>query len=122
MHSIVDWFAYAVWNSDGTLDRSLNLNTGDGVTESLGTPRSFEAPYWSGEHDNLDDEEDLEEDEDLEDDDVPEDDPDYIEVGFDPMDMAGAAFEALFGFSLMDNDENALSMTTLVGFSVQPAL
>ncbi|MFB4316977.1 hypothetical protein [Actinomadura sp. 21ATH] len=49
MHSVVDWFAYAVWE-DGTLVRSLSLSPADGVIEDIGAPLDFERPYWAGDH------------------------------------------------------------------------
>ncbi|MEW2356205.1 hypothetical protein [Spirillospora sp. NPDC029432] len=49
MHSVVDWFAYAVWE-DGTLVRALSVSPGDGVIEDIGAPLDFEPPYWAGEH------------------------------------------------------------------------
>ncbi|MDW6061024.1 hypothetical protein SAZ11_27170 [Streptomyces sp. FXJ1.4098] len=48
MHSVVDWFAFAVW-CDGRLIRSLSLSPDDGVIENIGDPFPFELPYWSGE-------------------------------------------------------------------------
>jgi hypothetical protein len=49
MHSVVDWFAYAIWRN-GTLLRSLSLSPDDGVMEDIGARLAFEAPYWSGQH------------------------------------------------------------------------
>jgi hypothetical protein len=49
MHSVVDWFAYAVWEN-GTLKRSLSLSPDSGVMEDMGTRRIFEEPYWAGAH------------------------------------------------------------------------
>jgi hypothetical protein len=48
VHSAVDWFAYAVWNGDGRLHRSLSLSPDSGVMENLGSPMAFEEPYWAG--------------------------------------------------------------------------
>ncbi|MFI1336995.1 DUF6928 family protein, partial [Streptomyces sp. NPDC020845] len=48
MHSVVDWFAFAVW-CDGRLIRSLSLSPDDGVIENIGDSFPFELPYWSGE-------------------------------------------------------------------------
>jgi hypothetical protein len=50
MHSVVDWFAYAIWDSNGTLQRSLSLSPGFGIIENAGAPLDFEAPYWAGAH------------------------------------------------------------------------
>lgn len=49
MHSVVDWFAYAIWKN-GTLQRSLSLSPDSGVLEDLGPRLPFEEPYWAGEH------------------------------------------------------------------------
>ncbi|MEZ5209859.1 MULTISPECIES: DUF6928 family protein [unclassified Gordonia (in: high G+C Gram-positive bacteria)] len=42
-----DMFAYARWES-GTLIRSLSVNPGSGVWESIGAPEPFEEPFWAG--------------------------------------------------------------------------
>jgi hypothetical protein len=49
MHSVVDWFAYAIWE-DGVLVRALSLSPDSGIMEDLGGRLHFELPYWSGEH------------------------------------------------------------------------
>jgi hypothetical protein len=49
MHSVTDWFAFAVWEH-GTLVRSLSLSPAGGIIEDTGTPLDFERPYWAGEH------------------------------------------------------------------------
>jgi hypothetical protein len=50
MHSVVDWFAFAVW-TDGALERSLSISGGDGeVLEDIGPRVPVEEPYWEGEH------------------------------------------------------------------------
>jgi hypothetical protein len=46
MHSVVDWFAFAVWE-DGRLIRSLSLSPDSGILEDIGEPLPFEAPYWA---------------------------------------------------------------------------
>lgn len=48
MHSVSDWLGYAVWQ-DGILLRSLSLSPIDGITEDIGAPLPFEAPFWAGE-------------------------------------------------------------------------
>ena len=58
MHSVVDWFAYGVWTSDGALVRSLSLSPDNGIIENIGDPLAFEAPYWAGERPVDDDEDD----------------------------------------------------------------
>jgi hypothetical protein len=75
MHSVVDWFAFAVWR-DGKLVRSLS--------EDIGARLPFEEPFWRGEHP-------LEEGEaDAEDDALP----------FHPLELGEAALGALFGYHL----------------------
>src|SRR5690349_2214772 len=37
MHSVVDWFAYAVWNG-GKLTRALSLSPESGILENVGQP------------------------------------------------------------------------------------
>ncbi len=94
MHSVVDWFAYAIWTSDGTPRRSLSLSPGSGVIENLGTPLAFEAPYWA-------DAKPVDGDEDDEDD-------DRYPLPFHPLEMAEDALRHLFGFNYegryLDND------------------
>jgi hypothetical protein len=83
MHSVVDWFAYAIWK-DGTLQRSLSLSANDGLIENKGNRLSFEEPYWQGLYPVGDDEEDEEE---------------YPFV-FHPLELAEAALLTLFGYEL----------------------
>ena len=47
MHSVVDWFAYAIW-TNGKLVRSLSLSPDNGIIEDIGQHLPFEEPYWSG--------------------------------------------------------------------------
>jgi hypothetical protein len=56
MHSVVDWFAYAVW-ANGKLVRSLSLSQDSGIMEDIGQHLPFEESYWSGEHPAVDSEE-----------------------------------------------------------------
>lgn len=49
MHSVVDWFAYAIWEKR-RLVRSLSLSPDSGILEDQGVPRPFEEPYWGGHH------------------------------------------------------------------------
>jgi hypothetical protein len=49
MHSVVDWFAFAVWEN-GALVRSLSLSPDEGIGENIGEPFEFERAYWAGEH------------------------------------------------------------------------
>lgn len=84
MHSVVDWFAYAVWE-DGRLVRSLSLSPDSGVLEDLGQRSAFEEPYWSGDHPVFEDGDDS-------DDDYP--------FPFHPLDLGEAALLDLFGYQL----------------------
>jgi hypothetical protein len=81
MHSVVDFFAFAVWE-DGRLVRSLSMALGGprpGIMEDLGPPLPFERPYWDGQHP------------------IGEGYP----LPFYPLDLAEpTAMRALFGFSL----------------------
>lgn len=56
MHSVVDWFAYAIW-ANGKLVRSLSLSPDSGIMEDIGQHLPFEKPYWSGDHPAVDSEE-----------------------------------------------------------------
>ncbi|MFI7617301.1 DUF6928 family protein [Nonomuraea terrae] len=47
-HSGGDWFAYAIWDGDGGLRRSFSASGSDGVSELVGEPLPFEAPYLDG--------------------------------------------------------------------------
>jgi hypothetical protein len=47
MHSVVDWFAYAIWK-DGLLDRALSLSPDSGLLEDLGQRLPCEEPFWEG--------------------------------------------------------------------------
>ncbi len=83
MHSVVDWFAYAIWK-DGKLQRSLSLAPNSGVLEDIGSKLSFEEPYWAGKHPAIDPE---------------EDEADYPFV-FHPLELGEAALAELFGYQL----------------------
>ena len=84
MHSVVDFFAFAVWE-DGTLRRALSMALGGprpGIMENTGTPLPFEEPYWAGEHAI----------------------GDGYPLPFYPLDLAEPpAMRALFGFTLGDS-------------------
>ena len=83
MHSVVDWFAYAVW-MDGKLQRSLSLSPDSGVLENIGDRLPFEQPYWAGGHPAVD---------------PSEDEAGYPFV-FHPLELGEAALAALFGYQL----------------------
>jgi hypothetical protein len=107
MHSVVDWFAYAVW-IDGRLQRSLSLSLDHGIIESEGTPRPFEEPYWAGLHPAVD----------------PEDmDPDEepFPLPFHPLDLGETALRELLGFTfegLQEPDDIDPHEVPLAGFRV----
>jgi hypothetical protein len=106
MHSVVDWFAYAIWSADGSLRRSLSVSPDDGVIENLGDPLAFEAPYWAGERPVDDD----------------TDDSSYP-LPFHPLDMAEDALRHLFGFNYEGHDLDGdpdLEEVVLAGFVVHP--
>ncbi|QSR27288.1 hypothetical protein CFH99_16835 [Nocardioides aromaticivorans] len=99
MHSVVDWFAYAIWDADGELVRSLSLSPDDGIIEDVGERRDFEAPYWAGEH--------------AEEDDYP--------LPFHPLDFGEDALVDLFGFCFegdLPHDGTDVEDVTLLGFRV----
>lgn len=83
MHSVVDWFAYAIW-VNGELQRSLSLSPDSGILENIGARQSFEEPYWSGKHPLFD-----EGDEAFE-----------YPFPFHPLDLGEAALLELLGFQL----------------------
>src|SRR5262245_4041791 len=83
MHSVVDWFAYAVWK-DGVLQRALSLSPDSGVIEDIGSRLPFEEPYWAGEHPAVD----------------PEEEPSAYPFPFHPLELGEAALLALFGYQL----------------------
>lgn len=82
MHSVVDWFAYAIW-VNGKLKRSLSLSPDSGVLEDIGPRQQFEEPYWSGQHPACD----------------PEEECDYP-LPFHPLDLGEAALVEMFGYLL----------------------
>jgi hypothetical protein len=83
MHSVVDWFAFAVWQN-GSLQRSLSLSPDSGIMEDIGEKMQFELPYWAGEHPALD----------------PDEDPDEYPFPFHPLDLGEAALAEFFGYHL----------------------
>jgi len=83
MHSVVDWFAYAIW-VNGKLERSLSLSPDSGILEDIGPRLTFEEPYWSGRYPACDPQ---------------EGECDYP-FPFHPLDLAEAALLELFGYQL----------------------
>jgi hypothetical protein len=103
MHSVVDWFCFAVWE-DGRLVRSLSLSPGSGIRENIGEPYDFEVPYWAGEHS------------------VPGW-PDWqpYPLPFHPLELGGEALRALFGFVVegrLRSDDLDVEAVHLHGFRV----
>ena len=85
MHSVVDWFAFAVWGTDGQLRRALSMAPDYGVIENLGDPMPFEQPFWAGDRPAVD----------------PDDDDDAdaaYPLPFHPLELAEEALGTLFGF------------------------
>ena len=83
MHSVVDWFAYAIWKG-GKLQRSLSLSPDSGLLEDIGARMPFEEPYWAGVHPATDPE---------------KEDSEYPFV-FHPLELGEAALLELFGYQL----------------------
>ncbi|HUQ60552.1 DUF6928 family protein [Lentzea sp.] len=107
MHSVVDFFAYAIWEPDGTVRRSFSLSPDSGVIEDIGAPLPFEEKYLAGDQEFL---ESLDED-------------DEYPFRFHPLDLAEAALRALFGFNyegVYEDDDPALEEIVLAGFAVTP--
>lgn len=86
MHSVVDWFAFAVWRN-GKLERSLSLSPDSGIVEDIGQRLSFEVPYWDGAHPAIDPE------------DMEEGEPAYP-FPFHPLELGEAALAEFFGYQL----------------------
>ena len=84
MHSVVDWFAFAVWESDGRLRRALSLSPDSGILENVGDPLPFEEPFWAGGRPAIDSEDDEEED--------------PYPFPFHPLELGEEALGTLFGF------------------------
>ena len=80
MHSVVDWFAFAIWSS-GKLTRSLSLSPDSGILEDIGDRLPFEVPFWSGQCPAVDDGEDY-------------------PFPFHPLELAEATLHELFGYQI----------------------
>lgn len=83
MHSVVDWFAFAVW-CNGRLVRSLSLSPDSGILEDIGQRLSFELPFWSGQHPAVDDEEEKH----------------AYPFPFHPLELGEAALREFFGYQI----------------------
>lgn len=82
MHSVVDWFAFAVWNR-GKLTRALSVAPDDGVIEDIGQRFAFEQPFWEGSHPATD----------------PAEEEAYP-LPFHPLELGEAALENFFGYQI----------------------
>ncbi len=82
MHSVVDWFAYAIW-TNGKLVRSLSLSPDSGIIEDIGRRQPFEEPYWSGEHPAVD-----------------SDEEEPYPFPFHPLELGEATLKDRFGYQL----------------------
>jgi hypothetical protein len=105
MHSASDWLAYAVWQ-DGALLRSLSLSPDGGITEDIGNPLPFEAPFWAGEHPVADSGR-----------------PPYP-LPFHPLELGDAALLALAGFAVEGRPADDLMdpwAVRLTSYQVTPA-
>lgn len=89
MHSVVDWFAFAVWRN-GELRRSLSLSPDSGILEDIGDRLPFEAPYWAGERPVFGEDE-------FDDEDEEEDGYPFV---FHPLELGEAALDEFFGYIL----------------------
>jgi hypothetical protein len=83
MHSVVDFFAYAIWES-GVLRRSLSISPESGIMEDIGERLPFEIPFWNGKHPAVD----------------PDDDEDDYPLTFHPLELGEAALSNLVGYSI----------------------
>jgi hypothetical protein len=97
MHSVVDWFAFAVW-SKGVLVRALSVSPDSGVMENIGEKLPFETPFWAGERPLFDEEDDEE---------VKAEARKYP-LPFHPLDLGEAALLNFFGYQLEGNDPQAV--------------
>ena len=107
MHSVVDWFAYAIWAGDGALQRALSLSPDRGIIENTGAPLDFEEPFWARQR--------------------PVETTGFEErpypLPFHPLELGEEALRALFGFNyegLYHHDDPDLENIELCGFTVHP--
>jgi len=107
MHSVVDWFAYAIWSADGALVRALSVSPLTGIAEDIGGRLAFEQPYWSGQQP------------------VAASSGKPYPFPFHPLELGEAALLALFGFNyegLCRDGDPDLERIPLAGFALQPTL
>ncbi|MFD9703179.1 DUF6928 family protein [Lentzea sp. NPDC059081] len=105
MHSVVDFFAYAIWEPDGSVRRSFSLSPDSGVIEDIGTPLPFEEKYLAG-------------------------DPEFLQYlgpdddypfRFHPLELGEAALRTLFGFTyegVWEEDDPDLEEIVLAGYAL----
>ena len=101
MHSVVDWFAFAIWEK-GSLVRSLSLSPDSGIIEDIGKRLAFEEPFWAGKHP-------------VEGDEYP--------LPFHPLDLGEEALFTLFGYRLegpIDDVQIEPDDIPLCGFKRKP--
>jgi hypothetical protein len=91
MHSVVDWFAYAIW-SRGELQRSLSVAPDSGILEDIGEKLLFEVPFWEGEHPVSD----------------CEDEAEAYPLPFHPLELGEAALSEFFGYQLEGEQTNTM--------------
>lgn len=97
MHSVVDWFAFAKWES-GQLIRSLSLSPDSGIMEDIGDKLEFEKDYWEGTHLAVD----------------PEDEEDEYPFAFHPLELGEEVLKQFFGYQLEGYiDETLLEPETI---------
>jgi len=101
MHSVVGWFAYAIW-ANGKLVRSLSLSPDSGVLEDIGERLPFEEPYWAGKHPVVDEGEDK----------------DSYPFSFHPLELGEAALKDQFGYTIEGyiNDLELAESTPLIRY------
>lgn len=98
MHSVVDWFAFAVWQ-DGKLRRALSLSPDSGILEDIGERLPFEAPFWEGQNPVFDPPGEGPSPADL-DPVVVEEPEDEYPFPFHPLELGEAALLDFFGYQL----------------------
>jgi hypothetical protein len=87
MHSVVDWFAFAIWENK-KLIRSLSLSPDSGILEDIGNKLPFELDYWQGKLRAID----------------PDDTDDYP-LPFHPLDFGECTLLNLMGYQF-EGDES----------------
>jgi hypothetical protein len=100
MHSVSDWFAYAVW-ANGELVRSLSLSLPHRIVEDIGEPLEFEQPFWARRQAATD--------------------RSRGALGFHPLDLGQQAMRFLFGFALEgrpEPDDVDAAQITMLGYRV----